>query len=884
MISCDQCEVWQHSSCMQIPTKKTPDHYYCEQCKPELHKDLLEKMARGEKPWERRNRKGSRKSVGGTKKKKGSEAPETPAPEEGQDDEKDEDARMDSPAATMTTEAEKDTEEPAHDTVVQNLEEVLDPALKNEEEEEVVEEENQEDVPMEEATEKESPEKESPENESPEKSVPPETTPAPTDSGRRLSSVASPTTLKRKADESVEEGTPDGKASSPARRDSIPQSPTQTKGSKTRSGRRPSTTTSKPPPKKPKMADNQLEQVAEINDIKSDTRRKGAETLKKFLESALKPVEKLPEGETSKPEFAARLALEIEHHTYILLSAQTAGEPNDEYRQKFRSILFNLKKNEPLLNNVLTGKLGTKEFSDMTGDEMATEDMKHIVQEAEKESEKQSIMTAEAAGPRIRRTHKGEEVVGEDTGMIAENSSGFIGSRYEPPADKSDEEHSAPPSPGAEDHEMTDRPRSPSPAALQEPTDTPSKALKIDTSKQASASGHHRRTSSFDIQNVWSNVESTDAGHRQSIPRPPITPLTAHPANGNNAQLDHDIDMLLRNDDSPGAGSETPPYSPKDYMDESEEDVVWKGKVLMRGVADLDAQAIHVAGPDLSTKVPWATVIGNSIEITGRISVDRANEYLQQLKYSSRSSDVVVFTLHPSSSRSSSNDAEAGFNKLYSHFKERQRSGVVGNITWSPTKDVYVVAVGKDEAMPKHMLNTQFPVHPREKDHLLLCVVFNRSLEPFQDNHTPTTATAYTPVPPSRAMHTPVTVAPAGGQQGWQPPPQMNNAYAAYQQSPTPVSYQATPPMAAGMPTQPMDLQYNPPGLQHRSPVTLPVAGTVNNGASQQNPNVVEQLMKLLKLGPADQAMLRDIVEKNPESIANPEQLMQLVAQYPRRA
>ncbi|KAK6521847.1 hypothetical protein TWF506_002050 [Arthrobotrys conoides] len=867
MISCDQCEVWQHSSCMQIPTKKTPDHYYCEQCKPELHKDLLEKMARGEKPWERRNRKGPRKSVGGSKKKKESEAPETPAPEEVQDDEKDEDAKMDSPAPTMTTEAEKDTEEPAHDTVVQNLEEVLD--AHNGKEEEL-----QEDVAMEEVAEKESPEK----------SVPPESTPAPTESGRRLSSVASPTTLKRKADESVEEGTPDGKASSPARRGSIPQSPTQTKSSKTRSGRRSSTTTSKPPPpKKPKMADNQLEQVAEIDDLKSETRRKGAETLKKFLEGALRSVETLPEGEASKSEFAARLALEIEHHTYILLSAQTAGEPNDEYRQKFRSILFNLKKNEPLLNNVLTGKLGTKEFSDMTGDEMATEDMKHIVQEAEKESEKQSIMTAEATGPRIRRTHKGEEVVGEDTGMIAENSSGFIGSRYEPPAEKSDDEHSAPPSPGAEDHDMTDRPRSPSPAALQEPADTPSKALKIDTSKQTSGSGHHRRTSSFDIQNVWSNVESTDAGHRQSIPRPPITPLTAHPANGNNAQLDRDIDMLLRNDDSPGAGSETPPYSPKDYMDESEEGVVWKGKVLMRGVADLEAQAIHVAGPDLSTKVPWATVIGNSIEITGRISVDRANEYLQQLKYSSRSSDVVVFTLHASSSRSSTNDAETGFTKLFSHFKERQRSGVVGSITWSPTKDVYVVAVGKDEPMPKYMLNTQFPVHPREKDNLLLCIVFNRTLEPFQDNHTPTAANAaYTPAPPSRALHTPVTVTSGAGQQGWQPPPQMNNAFSAYQQSPTPVGYQATPPLAAvGISTQTMNLQYSPPGLQHGSPITLPVAGgSISNGAPQQNPNVVEQLMKLLQLGPADQAMLRDIVDKNPESVGNPEQLMQLVAQY----
>ncbi|EPS35257.1 hypothetical protein H072_11495 [Dactylellina haptotyla CBS 200.50] len=881
MIQCDNCNAWQHSSCMQIPTKNTPAEYYCEQCKPELHKDLLERMARGEKPWERRGRKGTRKSVGraSSKKKEGeSEAPETPAPEE-QGDEKNNDVKMDSPAPTATTaeageepaedeeeetkaeqdeqegeEAEEEEREEEKDTAVQNLEEVLDPALKSEE---------KEDVPM-----KEEEVEEAPEENTFEKPAPP------AEGSRRRSSVASQTTLKRKAEEIVEEESADGKEQSPTRRSSVPQSPTQAKGSKTRSGRRSSTTTKPPPMKKPKMADNQLEQVTLVEDLKSDTRRKGVETLKKFLEGSLKPVEELPEGETSKPEFATRLALEIEHYTYILLSSQTAGEPNDEYRQKFRSILFNLKKNEPLLNNLLSKKIGTKEFSDMTGDEMATEDMKHIVQEAEKESEKQSIMTAEAAGPRIRRTHKGEEIVGEDTSMIADNSTGFIGSRYEPPAEKSDDERSAPPSPGADDHVMTDRPRSPSPTANQEPAETPTKALKIDTSKPASGSGHHRRTSSFDIQNVWSNVESTDAGHRQSIPRPPVTPLTAHPANGNNAQLDRDIDMLLQNDGtSPGAGSETPPYSPKDYMDEMEEGVIWKGKMLMRGVADLDAQATHVAGPDLSARVPWSTVIGNSIEITGRISVDRANEYLQQLRYSSRSSDVVVFALQASSS-SRSSDSSSQFDKLYNHFKERQRSGVVGNLSWAPTKDVYVVAVAKDEVMPKHMLNTQFPANPREKDTLLLCIVFNRSLEPFMDNHTPTTATAqYTPVPPSRALQTPVTVAP-NQQQGWQPPPQANPAYTAYQQSPTPANNYSS----AGIPS--LDGQYNAPGLQHRSPITLPSSAVINNA---QNPNVLDELMRILQLGPADQAMLKDIIEKNPESAGNPEQLMQLVQQYHER-
>lgn len=74
MICCDQCSAWQHNDCMGLTFAKgqEPDQYYCEQCKPENHKVLLEKIARGEKPWEevaeRRRREAEEKR---SKKKKG---------------------------------------------------------------------------------------------------------------------------------------------------------------------------------------------------------------------------------------------------------------------------------------------------------------------------------------------------------------------------------------------------------------------------------------------------------------------------------------------------------------------------------------------------------------------------------------------------------------------------------------------------------------------------------------------------------------------------------------------------------------------------------------------------------------------------------------------
>ncbi|SMR51799.1 unnamed protein product [Zymoseptoria tritici ST99CH_1A5] len=57
-IGCDACSVWQHNICMGIPDDQDdiPEHYFCEECRPEEHQETIDAIARGEKIWETRNK------------------------------------------------------------------------------------------------------------------------------------------------------------------------------------------------------------------------------------------------------------------------------------------------------------------------------------------------------------------------------------------------------------------------------------------------------------------------------------------------------------------------------------------------------------------------------------------------------------------------------------------------------------------------------------------------------------------------------------------------------------------------------------------------------------------------------------------------------------
>lgn len=91
-IGCEGCGVWQHNVCvgMSIFGEDLEDvTYYCEQCKPEDHKDLVEAIAKGEKPWEEKRRQYEEEKAAeeeDKKKKKGTKKGKKRQSELSQDD------------------------------------------------------------------------------------------------------------------------------------------------------------------------------------------------------------------------------------------------------------------------------------------------------------------------------------------------------------------------------------------------------------------------------------------------------------------------------------------------------------------------------------------------------------------------------------------------------------------------------------------------------------------------------------------------------------------------------------------------------------------------------------------------------------------------------
>lgn len=418
-----------------------------------------------------------------------------------------------------------------------------------------------------------------------------------------------------------------------------------------------------------------------------------------------------PEGQTVDG-MAEKLALQIERAVY---DTHPTVKGHKEYNQQIKSLAFNLKSNPELVHGLLEGHHTPPILAVMTSDQLASAEKQRQTAEMKARVEKQSILLTQETGPRVRRTHKGEEVV-ED-----ENQ----------PGTNVDEPMPLPPGGG------------PSTAPTGDHATRPIKDESVGPEQNKLPSGspvprddsqHTPTQSNFDIGKVFSSVRSPSI----SQPRRPSAPVSQAVGPGEDA----DVDRMLQDE------NDSPPYSPTEEAQDP--DVVWRGNLAMSTIANFPAVAKHIGGANFALIEPWSKLIPQRMSVAGRIQQQNAVEYLCSLRYGNYT-DVIVVNLEPASPAS-----RPQFIAMIDYFVSKKRYGVVGDKVAGNVRDTYLVPVpaGEDNH-PEFMLNLVDNNIPKVRTEPMLLAVFVYRSDP-------TALKLTTPSTPSNATGTPT---PAPGSQ-----------------------------------------------------------------------------------------------------------------------
>ncbi|KAM3443798.1 hypothetical protein MY4824_000246 [Beauveria thailandica] len=579
-ISCETCYAWQHNVCVGVSSyeDEIPEYYWCEQCRPQDHKELLDGMAKGEQPWIAR-RKAHEEEVA-SKRKRGGRKPKGKR------------------ASDPKDEIEKDG---------------------------------------------------------------------------RVKAKASPAPDTSAKDRRESGGRPGKRKSRDESQDSDPKNPKLRRVSandSTASG------VQYTPP---------ADLATGISNLPG-IRAGPAKALRKSILHVLSAMEKnnavkIPK-DSSAESMSETYALQIERAVF---DTHPASKGQKEYIQQIKSLTFNLKHNSELVDGLLQKAHSPAALAIMTSEQLASAELQKQTAEMKAKAEKQSILYTGDTGPRVRRTHKGEEVV-EDESMANTNDLPIPrggGARRGANADAS------------------------------QPIKRESMSTDYDMAQSPKQHDDQRSPtqSKFDISEVFSQVKSPTQAQR----RRPSAPVL----NTSGPGFDPDVDRLLEDE------NDSPPYSPTE--DSTDPDIVWRGSLAMSSIADLQATGKHVGGANFATLGHWSKLIPKRMTVAGRITEQSAIEYLCSLRYSNLT-DIVVVGLTPSSP-----EAQPEYNALVDYFVSKKRYGVVGNKAAGNVRDTYLVPVPAGENNhPEFMLNLVDNFIPKVRTEPMLLAVFVYRNEPSE--------------------------------------------------------------------------------------------------------------------------------------------------------
>ncbi|KAK3681940.1 lysyl-tRNA synthetase [Vermiconidia calcicola] len=406
---------------------------------------------------------------------------------------------------------------------------------------------------------------------------------------------------------------------------------------------------------------------------------------------------RFPDGHTAKSlgdHHAVRIefALKMNH-----------GDPAAEaYRTQFRTLNANLKKNKLLIERLLRDSLTADELSTMSSSDMASEELQKERAIMKEQLDRQAV-AIQAEGPRYRRTHKGDELIEDETAQMGQTAAAA-----QPVRERT----------SIVDADMADAGSPTKMEGAGSPTyQSPPQSLEVKTRQESTAGMVERRTSSqqFDMSSIWAKTAQSPTS--ATAPRPMQMP----PRRASSIQLqaqqdgtkdDADVDRMLRSDDE-NENDENDTYSPNPYS--GADAIVWRGRIHQSAdnVSPM-VNARFAAGRDISRGTqPWSSILPPRLNIDGRLAIEKAEEYLCSLQWS-HNSDVSVLILTPY------DDAEA-FETVFEYFRSRGRYAVVNKDKPAMVKDLYVIPLEKGEGLPDHVNKLEVcRLRPRAEERCLL--------------------------------------------------------------------------------------------------------------------------------------------------------------------
>ncbi|KTW26652.1 hypothetical protein T552_02661 [Pneumocystis carinii B80] len=625
MVQCEECTTWQHILCMGFLNEESlPETYFCERCKPDLYPQL-----QGE------NVQGTGSKIKTAEKKANNRSNKTSQTKKNQGNPKEASKKV-----LSKGQLKKQTSEKSDETTTTINEETLEENQKTLEES--FEEENSD----------------------------------------FKQKTPSPSTSDSDYNSQEDQKEPPTKVSRLSHDQSF---------IKALHGRKTSTTLkhskqTNPPVLRRSLSHVPIEApVQKLEELKDATRKHVSQSFLNIFVEAIKDFVKdgsyvLGTNETPE-EVGERFALMIEYSMFKDFSIEEKGKYilTPKYKERFRTLHFNLKddKNPQLRARVLSGQITPNDLVHMTSEEMANSEIQLLAESVRAQSTKNSVLKQSEA-PRIRKTHKGEEIIEN------QEISGFpIQQKIETSEPFSLKPHIDPTKNPEESSALSQKHNS-----IHKKSKTISKTHESNIEKNKIENDKKDTTSkeSFNIQDVWSNIGSQRTTHiSENYP-------AVQSQETSRIDFDSDIDRMIDDDND---NANTPPYSPSyNTFELNISQPIWSGKLSMAFITEFNAIATQVVGATISPTRPWNEILQDKIVIDGRISMDKSTEYLCQQKCSS-TKELIVISFKPQSK-----ELLSSFEKLYNYFYSRKRYGVIKPTT-SAVKDAYLIPLSPTDQLPE---------------------------------------------------------------------------------------------------------------------------------------------------------------------------------------